>query len=287
MSYMHIDNLYKAKDILAFKSCYAMEKIHGSSAHVSWKDGVLTFFAGGCDHKSFIALFDEEALRMRLLALGQPEVVVFGEVYGGKIQGMSKTYGPNMKFIAFEVKIGSAWLNVTAAEQIVESLGLEFVHYVNIPTTLDEIDAQRDAESIQAVRNGMGHGHKREGVVLRPPFEVTKNNGERVIAKHKSDEFKETSSKREVTVDGDRLKVISDAEEIANEWVTPMRLVHVCEGLEITRENTGEIIKLMIADIAREAKDEIQESPEVNKAIGKKTATLVKAFVQLSDESTE
>ena len=279
MSYMHIDNLCKAKDILAFKSCYAMEKIHGSSAHVSWKDGVLTFFAGGCDHKSFIALFDEEALRMRLLALGQPEVVVFGEVYGGKIQGMSKTYGPNMKFIAFEVKIGSAWLNVTAAEQIVESLGLEFVHYVNIPTTLDEIDAQRDAESIQAVRNGMGHGHKREGVVLRPPFEVTKNNGERVIAKHKGDDFKETASKREVSPD--KLKVLSDADEIAKEWVTPMRLGHVCEGIEIARENIGEIIKRMVADIEREAEGEVDLTLEARKAIGKEVALLVKAKTTL------
>lgn len=38
MGYMHIDNLYKNQDMLIFRECYALEKIHGTSAHVSWKD---------------------------------------------------------------------------------------------------------------------------------------------------------------------------------------------------------------------------------------------------------
>ena len=34
MAYQHIDNLYKNQDILKFKECYALEKIHGTSASV-------------------------------------------------------------------------------------------------------------------------------------------------------------------------------------------------------------------------------------------------------------
>jgi len=34
---MHIGNLYKERDILLFKRCYASEKVHGTSAHVSIK----------------------------------------------------------------------------------------------------------------------------------------------------------------------------------------------------------------------------------------------------------
>jgi hypothetical protein len=30
MGYLHIDNLYKSQDILLFKRCYALEKIHGT-----------------------------------------------------------------------------------------------------------------------------------------------------------------------------------------------------------------------------------------------------------------
>ena len=47
MGYLHIDNLYKAQDILNFKTCYALEKIHGTSAHLKWDNGELTFFSGG------------------------------------------------------------------------------------------------------------------------------------------------------------------------------------------------------------------------------------------------
>src|SRR3990167_11482310 len=47
MSYMHIENLYKAQDILAFKRCFALEKIHGTSAHVAWRDGSVVLSSGG------------------------------------------------------------------------------------------------------------------------------------------------------------------------------------------------------------------------------------------------
>lgn len=46
MAYLHIENLYKARDIMLFRECYAMEKIHGTSAHVGW-NGSLYFFSGG------------------------------------------------------------------------------------------------------------------------------------------------------------------------------------------------------------------------------------------------
>ncbi len=44
MGYLHIENLYKNIDIMQFKECYAMEKIHGTSAHVRFKDGEVAFF---------------------------------------------------------------------------------------------------------------------------------------------------------------------------------------------------------------------------------------------------
>lgn len=34
MGYMHIDNLYKDARVLSFKHVYALEKIHGTSAHI-------------------------------------------------------------------------------------------------------------------------------------------------------------------------------------------------------------------------------------------------------------
>lgn len=289
MSYMDIENLYKAQDILLFRECYAMEKIHGSSAHIGWKDGKVSFFAGGCKHENFVALFNQDALAEGFRAnIGEDPCVVFGEAYGGKMQGMSATYGKELRFVAFEVKVGEAWLAVPQAEDVVKKLGIEFVHYVKIPTDLASIDAQRDADSVQAVRNGMGPGKMREGIVLRPLIEVRKNNGERIISKHKRDEFKERQHVPQV-VDPERMGVISAAQAVADEWVIPMRLEHVLQGLPNATgmEHTSEVIRAMIADVYKEAKGEIVESKDVQTAIGKKTAEMWKAKVRarLHDET--
>jgi len=277
MSYLHIDNLYKDQTILMFKEVYALEKIHGSSAHVSWKDGVVNFFAGGTDHASFVNLFDAFCLpsKFQEIFMGHPHVIVYGEAYGGKCQGMKETYGPDLRFVAFDVKVDDSWLNVPNAEAVARKLGLDFVHYVKVSTDLENLDAQRDAVSVQMGKNGIMGAKPREGIVLRPLIELIKNNGERIICKHKGDAFQETKTKREV--DPDKAIILAEAEAIADEWVTPMRLTHVLQGFkEIDITITGDVIKAMLEDVTREAKGEIVESKDAMRAIGKKTAILFK-----------
>lgn len=301
MSYMHIDNLYKNQDILAFKECYAMEKIHGTSAHVRFRragktdpgpEGVtsLSFFSGGENSERFNSLFDARALLDKFVEVfpgGAVDVTVYGEAYGGKCQGMSKIYGKDLRFVAFEVKIGNNWLVVPAAESVVKNLKLDFVHYERIPTDMDAIDGQLHADSVQAMKNGMGPGLMREGIVLRPLFEVIKNNGARIIAKHKRPEFCETASKREV--DPTKRQLLEDADAIAQEWVTRERLDHVLDAIASTPErqivpwgivDTGIVIKAMIADVVREAGEEIMDTKESRKAIGTRAAKLYKAHIQ-------
>ena len=303
MSYMHINNLYKEQDILMFKECFAMEKIHGTSAHISAlvinsdqaasgtteKQVELTFFSGGAKHEAFVALFNQKELEAKVIASGVSEVTIYGEAYGGgggQGQGMSATYGKEMKFIAFEVRINSIWLAVPQAEQFVKELGLEFVHYRKIPTNLIALDLERDAPSEQAFRNGCADRDKpetfkkREGVVLRPLIELKKNNGERVISKHKREDFIERKTQPEVT-DASKLKVLADAQAIADEWVTPMRLTHVLDKFQdVQINNMPDVIKAMIEDVEREGKSEIVESKEARKAIGRKTVEIFKAFLK-------
>lgn len=226
MGYINIQNLYANQDILLFKECYALEKIHGSSAHISFnliEPNKINYHSGGEKNTKFVALFDQQKLLEVFPNFGVSKIVVFGEAYGGVMQHMSHTYGKELKFIVFDIRMDDNWLNVPNAESVAKTLGLEFVYYEKISTSLEEIDKQRDADSVQAVRNGMGTGHKREGVVLRPLIELTKNNGERVCAKHKIKAFCETATERKVD-DPEKLKILEDAEAIANEWVTYMRL---------------------------------------------------------------
>lgn len=284
------------------KECYALEKIHGTSARLSYSPAVyygpapedlgrLDFYAGGGKHEHFVSLFNTTDLLNRLNEMvPEKHAIIYGEYYGGSMHKMSNTYGNAMKFVAFEVRIGGLWLSVPRAEEFVKALGLEFVYYKKIPTTIEAIDAERDAPSEQAIRNGMmastdNAGFSppiREGIVLRPIEEVTLNNGDRVIAKHKRQEFMETKTYKPVSEE--KLKVIAEAKAIAEEWVTLERLNHILNRgvVEARIENTGTIISLMIEDILREAEGEIEDSPNARKQIAKETALLFKR--QLNDK---
>ena len=282
MGYLHINNLYKQQTILLFKEAYAMEKIHGSSAHIGWKfeKKKIHFFTGE-NHPLFLTLFDEEFLIKKFEEIFPDQyAVIFGEQYGGKCQGMSNTYGKESKFIGFDVKVGDVWINVPNAEDVCNQFNVEFVDYVKIDVNLDNINIERDKPSVQAVRNGIVEPKQREGVVLRPLVELKTNNGERVIVKYKGDGFNETKTKRVVSEED--LKILTDAKEIAEEWVTNMRLEHVLQKFpaDVSMEKMGDIIKAMIEDVNREGKDEIVESKVVNKAIGQKTVQLFKAKLQ-------
>lgn len=292
MGYLHIPLLYKAQDVLLFKNVYAMEKIHGTSAHLRWDSLCmpdLTIFSGGESYEKFVKIFDVEALKEKFKALfGETPVTVFGEAYGGKCQGMSGTYGKDLKFIVFDVRVGNeetgVWLSVPDAADIAAKLGLEFVHYELVETDLAKLDALRDADSVQATRNGCGSGHVREGVVLRPPVEVRTNNGARLIAKYKGEKFSERASTPKVN-DPERQKVLEDAAAIAKEWVTSARLEHVTGALNAKLARALEIsdvpavLNAMIEDVEREAKGEIVVSKEARRVISAKTAQMFKQHI--------
>jgi len=282
-----------------------LEKIHGTSASLSFKhktktvdntfvsDGIeIKYFSGGTKYDTFVKIFNESDLVTKFITMGLPidkELKIFGESYGGKEQGMSHTYGTVGKFVAFDVRINDSWLNVPTAENIVNNFGLEFVHYVKVSTDLKELDAQRDAPSVQAIRNGITtkaedgtliNPKKREGVIIRPLIELIKNNGNRVICKHKGDDFKETATPRPV-VDPSKMKVLAESKAIADEWVTVNRLKHVLQRIPThDMEKMKDIIATMLEDVLRESSGEIVDSPTTRKAISTKTAITYKDYLK-------
>ena len=286
-----IKNLYRRQDVMIFKEVYAMEKIHGTSTHISFKDEELHFFSGGIHpHSDFTELFDHDELLEKFKALGHEgiPITVFGEGYGGKQQGMADTYGPDLKFVAFEVNINGQWLEVPKAHNVCDKLGLEFVHYEKGPASMAWVDSQRDKHSTQAIRNGMGEGKMSEGVILRPTIELRLKDGRRLMAKHKHPDFRETRTKRSMDPEAYAKRI--KGREIAQEWVVPMRLTHVLDdmfshgvldkALGLRMEDTGKVIKHMIDDIKKEAGDEIDWNKKVEQAVGRETALLYKHRVQ-------
>jgi len=287
MSYKSILNLYKNQDILMFKECYALEKIEGTSAHIGWKfkQNKINYYHGGANRDNFLDLFNHDFLLAKFQEIfPNSDVVIYGEAYGGKLMGMSKTYGTSLKFIGFEVKIDDVWLNVPNAEDVCKKFNIEFVDYVKISADMESIDAERNKPSTQAKRNGIKGDKLREGIVLRPLVELTLNNGERIVAKHKNKEFMETATYREVNPE--QLLVLEKAEEIANEWVTEQRMNHILSKLpeNLNISNTLMVIKAMTEDIIKESKNEIIESKEAFKVIGTKTAIMFKKRLSLNKE---
>lgn len=286
MGYRHISNLYQNKEIMLFKQCYALEKINGTSSHIIYNatNDQLHFSSGGASYDLFVSLFNKEELleKFRANRVEHPEVdkiTVYGEAYGGKIQGMSHTYGPNLCFTAFEVQVMEEWLGVLLAEKLATRFGFEFVPYELIDCTEEAINAARDSDSVVAVRRGMGPGHQREGVVLRPVIELQHPNGGRVISKHKHPKFEEKARAPKSLNDPEQEKILSAANEIADEWMVMNRATNILSHWkeeDIKIENTKRFISAAIEDVTREAAGQIQMSEAAVKAISRKAAQLFK-----------
>lgn len=271
--------------------------VHNSSTHLSFsktvQNGAVTenfnIFAGGESHVRFCALFDSEKIKNDMRNECVNEITIYGEAYGGSQQDMSYLYGKDLRFIVFDIKLDNIWLTVPKAEELARKLGLEFVYYEKIACTLEEFDRVRDADSVQAVRNGVdlsklpeGKTALREGAVLRPLIEVFNCYGDRIMCKHKSDKFSERKTPQKV-VDPTMLKVLSEASEIADEWVTPNRLEHVLQKLPTGgMEIVSKLIPAMVEDVLREAAGEIVDTKEARKAIGKKAVELFKKKLESS-----
>lgn len=152
--------------------------------------------------------------------------------------------------------------------------------WCEVDCDLTALDALRDAPSEVAVRRGITEPKPREGIVLRPLVELTTSNGSRVIAKHKGAAFSETKSPRPV-VDPAQLAVLTEAQAIADEWVTDERLRHVLGRVPDSDDikATPRIIAAMIEDVMREGSGEFVDSRDARAAIGRKTAQMFKVWL--------
>ncbi|AGF85627.1 ligase 2 [Moumouvirus goulette] len=295
MGYMHIESLYKCPDFFQlFPEVYCMEKIHGTSTWIRYEKGqVLKFHSGGESGEAFKSIFNEKLIKNKLDEISFNNnwniIKIHGEAYGGRQQGMSKTYGDKLKFIVFDIYvenndigINPKYLNIPEAEQMARNLSLEFVYYVRGSNTPEWIEEQSNQESIQAIRNGIGSGKPREGVVIRPIIESILPNGQRAIMKHKNAEFWEIKSRRPL---GERLKVVEGINEIVEDWVTDQRFYHVIDRVLqqkvdkiLEKSDIKILLDLMVEDVKRESEGEVIWSDKLISAIRKKTAVMFKDY---------
>lgn len=175
------------------------EKIDGMNIRVMWQEvgGLMKLgFAGKTDaaqlptqletwlHKTF----NEEKMHQQFpIELGlHPQVCLFGEGYGPKIQKCGGLYRNDQAFVLFDVLIGGWWLTRESVAEIATAFGIDVVPNCGSGTLM---------EAIEKVRAGfdsalhIGQSHRAEGLVCRPAVELKARNGRRVITKIKTKDF--------------------------------------------------------------------------------------------------
>lgn len=174
----------------------ATEKVDGTnmSVHIiPAKDGNFSVEIHGKTEKANIPvhllkrmneLFTVEKIRE---AFGEVEntIILFGEGYGVKIQGAGGNYFTDKcDFILFDVKIGSWWLKREDCESVASKFGIDTVPIIG-EMTIPEAEeiVKRGFKSKVAKANP---DFEAEGLVLRAPLGLRARNGERLIVKVKT-----------------------------------------------------------------------------------------------------
>lgn len=168
------------------------EKIDGTNIRVHW-DGHKVNFGGRTERASIpahlmnrlIDLFGGE-INAQLFEqkFGNKEVVLFGEGYGAKIQGVGSFYNPEgVDFILFDVLVGGVYLRRDGVEDIARCFGIAAVPIV-LRGDIDDAVAYVKRKPVSTIGKA-----PMEGLVGRLPEELFDRMGNRLIVKIKVRDF--------------------------------------------------------------------------------------------------
>jgi hypothetical protein len=169
------------------------EKIDGTNIRIIW-DGHKVEFRGRTDKAQI-----PSALLNRLIELfggdvneqifeqnfGEKEVMLIGEGYGAKIQGVGGLYRPDQDFILFDVMIGENYQPRETVNAVAKMFNLDVVPIVLKGTIQDGIDFVKNKPKSTIGTAPM------EGLVGRTKAELKDRCGNRVIVKIKVSDFNE------------------------------------------------------------------------------------------------
>lgn len=119
-------------------------------------------------------------------------IIIYGEGYGKKIQSCGGKYcKDHAKFIVFDIKIGEWWLNRESIEQICKDLNLEVVPIMGYFTLQEAIDFVKTGFKDPIAEEDLDA----EGLVLKTDLNIRRKNGERIITKIKTRDFRKYEAK--------------------------------------------------------------------------------------------
>ena len=169
------------------------EKIDGTNIRIIW-DGHKVEFRGRTDNAQI-----PSALLNRLIELfggevneqifeqnfGNKEIMLIGEGYGAKIQGVGGLYRPDQDFILFDVMIGENYQSRETVNAVAKMFNLDVVPIILKGTIQEGIDFVKTKPKSTIGTAPM------EGLVGRTKAELKDRCGNRIIVKIKARDFEQ------------------------------------------------------------------------------------------------
>lgn len=179
------------------------EKIHGTNCRVGVIEGAWMAGSKGLRRKrpegdafagsTYWYPFALPEVRGLLEALGAAhrQVILFGEVYGSKIQSLHYGHKGRLGFRAFDLLVDGVYLGWPELQARCAAHGVETVPVVaELPFALAQVRALSGGRTLVMDGDRDGEeGHLREGVVVRPLIERRHPAVGRVILKYVSDAY--------------------------------------------------------------------------------------------------
>lgn len=172
------------------------EKVDGTNIRINYKrdfqPGEQRIEFGGRTEASSIPTFLFSKLQEvftveRFKALDVPELTLYGEGYGAKIQKGGGNYNPDgVDFVLFDVRIDNFWLKRVDVCDIADKLGIRSVPTIDFDLTLCEAEEYIKAKTLKSWWGNFDA----EGIVGVPSCPILRRNGDRVIVKLKHKDYK-------------------------------------------------------------------------------------------------
>lgn len=118
---------------------------------------------------------------------GTTSITLYGEGYGAKIQKGGNYISSDVDFILFDVKVGKWWLQRDAVEDIADELNIKVVPLIGYMTIPEAIEYVKKGFKSTIAEN---KDYDAEGLVLKTPTGLLRRNGERLVTKIKTVDFR-------------------------------------------------------------------------------------------------
>jgi RNA ligase (TIGR02306 family) len=198
--YTDIENMRNFPDVFQENEMVVLtEKLHGTNSRVGIVDG--EFMAGS--HRTRRKRPDDFATNLYWyplslspvrslledMATKYKQVIIFGEIYGSKIQSLDYGHKGTLGYRAFDILIDGHYLDWHHFHFLCTKYNIDTVPTVTfppaIPFNLDTIKKYSEGNTLLMIDNA----HIREGVVVKPLHERSDPKIGRVVLKYVSDQY--------------------------------------------------------------------------------------------------